>query len=164
MNNLQAKVRKSTQADLDYAMTNPHHELVKSNLAVRVPETNTFTWYCEEQSEDGLHINQRVIGIGGCIIPWPGRGEFWMILTSQFEEKLVDQMKTLDIIVDKINELIEVNQFVRAQAIVRADFPKAIKMLEVLGFKNETPDGMEHFFPDGTMGYGYAKIRSQNGA
>ena len=59
---------------------------------------------------------------------------------------------------DKINELIETNNIKRAQAVIRTDFPQAIKMIEFFGFTNETPNGMIGYCPDGADAFMYARL------
>lgn len=140
--------RQTTQEDLDFVRQNPFEEAVKSYPYLDVPEENCYTTIFQNE----------IVSVGGVIVLWEGVGEFWLMLTANCKKNNMYRVIALAAIVDKMEELIKKNNLKRVQAIIRTDFPQAIKMVQVLNFVNETPKGMTNYFPDGCDAYLYARI------
>ena len=138
--------RKATQEDLDYIRQNPYEGAVKDYPYMEVPDKNCYTAIFEGN----------VVGIGGLNQWREGVGLFWLIITDMCLKGGLHGIIALQAIRDKTNELIESNNLWRAEAHVRVDFPKAIKMIEFLGFQREGT--MRKFFPDKVDGYLYSRI------
>ena len=79
--------------------------------------------------------------------------EVWYILITK--RKILSQMKALkSYIVEQAG-----NYGVhRIQAITKKDFGVGARFLEFLGFKCETPEGMEKYFPDGSTALLYSRV------
>lgn len=137
--------RQATQEDLDFVRHNPFEDAVKGYPYMQCPDDNTYT---------GIH-NSVILGVFGVQVIWEGRGQFWLMMVDDFKEH-INGMKALLIMKQKVNWLIEKNKLWRAEAIIRPDFPQAIKMIEFLGFKRESM--LEKYMPDKTDGYLYVRI------
>jgi len=138
--------RKATQSDLDYVKQNPFEGAIKNYQYMEVPDDNTYTVIYEGQ----------IVAVGGLQVRWKGTGLLWLILTANSKKDGIHGLRALCAIQSKVDELIKKNNVWRAEAMVRVDFPKAIKMLEFLGFKREGI--MKDCFPDRSNGYLYAKV------
>lgn len=140
--------RPTTQEDLDYVRQNPFEDAVRNYPYLTVPEENCYTSIFQGD----------IVSVGGVIVLREGVGEFWLMLTANCKKNNIYRVIALAAIVEKMEELINNNNLKRVQAIIRTDFPQAIKMIKVLGFVNETPEGMKNYFPDGCDAYLYARI------
>ena len=138
--------RKCTQEDMAYVRVNPFQVAVKDYHYMEVPEDNTFTALFEGS----------IVGVGGLHIKWEGVGEVWLMLTSVCEKRGVHGLVALEAIQEKMEEILKDNNIRRVQAVVRTDFPIAIKMIEFFGFKREGL--MRQFCPDSGDAYLYSRI------
>ena len=138
--------RQATQEDLAYVRQNPFEGAIKNYPYMEVPDDNT---YC-------VIYDSAIVAVGGLQVPWEGRGQFWLILTDECKKSGIHGLRALYAIKEKIEELVERNNVHRAEASIRPDFPKAIAMIESLGFKRKCL--MEQYWPDGTDAYLYVKI------
>jgi len=139
--------RKTTQQDLDYVRQNPFEGAVKNYPNLTVPDENCYTAIFQDE----------IVGVGGVTILFEGRGEVWLMLTATCKKDGLHSIIALAAIKTKMEEI--TFGLKRIQAIIRTDFPEAIKMIEAFGFVNETPEGMENYCPDGGNAYLYSKIR-----
>ena len=140
--------RKATQKDLDYVRANPFEGAVKNYPYLEVPNENCYTAIFE-----GV-----IVAVYGLEVVLEGVGWVWLIMTNDCKKDGVFGIIAIHTIRDKLEELLKNNSIRRAQAAIRTDFTEAIKMIEFLGFKNETPEGMKEYFPDRSDGYLYARI------
>ena len=140
------EIRQLQDGDIEYVRANPLEDAVKSypNMQVDPKTSYTALW-------DGV-----IVGVGGAAMMWKGVWEFWLILTKDSKLDGAHGIVAFEAIRKKIDEIIEDNNIVRAQAIARLDFPKAIKMLEALGFHLE--GYMKKYTPDFCDVYRYARI------
>lgn len=140
------EIRQLKDGDIDYVKSNPLEDAVKSypNMQVDVQTSYTALW-------DG-----KIVGVGGASMMWKGVYEFWLILTKDSNLNGAHGIIAFDAIRKKIDEIIEDNDIKRAQATARLDFPKAIKMLEALGFQREGL--LRRYTPDGASVYRYSRI------
>ena len=139
--------RAATQEDLAFVRLNPYEGAVKDYPYMECPDENT---YCV------LYENS-IVAVGGLQVRWEGVGLLWLMLTADCKKHGIHGLRALYAIRDKMHELIISNKLWRAEAVIRTDFPKAIKMIEFLGFKRDCK--MEKFFPDKTDAYLYSRIR-----
>ena len=144
------ELRPTTQEDLDYVQNNPYEDAVKKYPHFEVPTENCFT----------AIFKGNVIAVGGTVVVEKGIAEFWLMLVSDFKDSGLHSIELISTIKEKLDELIEQNNIIRAQAIIRTDFSKAIKMIEFLGFKREVL--LMEYTPDKCDVYMYAKIRRLN--
>lgn len=138
--------RKATQADLDYVRLNPFEGAVKDYSYMEVPDGNP----CAVIYEGAL------VAVGGLLLKWEGVGIFWLILTADCKKEGVHGLRALYAIKETIEELAEKNNLHRAEAAVRTDFPKAIAMMEALGFEREGL--MRQYWPDKADAYLFSKV------
>jgi len=139
--------RAATQEDLAFVRQDPFEGAVKDYPYMECPDENT---YCV------LYENS-IVAVGGLQVRWEGVGLLWLMLTASCKKDGLHGLRALYAIRDKMHELIISNKLWRAEAVIRTDFPKAIKMIEFLGFKRDCK--MEKFFPDKTDAYLYSRIR-----
>ena len=138
--------RKSTQEDMAYVRANPFEVAVKGYHDMTVPDDNTFTAIFESE----------IVGMGGIVIRWPGYCLCWLMLTSDCKKRGVYGIAALGAIHEKLNDLLDENNIIRAECAVRPEFGAAIKMVEYMGFEREGL--MRHQMPDGGDGILYARI------
>ncbi len=138
--------RPATQEDLDYVKANPFEGAVKDYPYMEVPDENTYAVMYESS----------LVAVGGVQVLWAGRGMFWLILTADCKKDGIHSVRALYAIREKIEELSKINNLHRAEAAIRAEFSRAIAMIEALGFKREAL--MRQYWPDKTDGYLYAKV------
>lgn len=141
------EIRQLLQEDLKFVRENPLESAVKGYPAMSIDYRTSYTalW-------DG-----RIVGVGGASMMWTGVWEFWLILSKDTKLDGVHGIVAFDAIKKKVDEIIKDNKIVRAQATARVDFPKAIKMLEALGFEREGL--LRRYTPDGASVYRYARIK-----
>jgi hypothetical protein len=136
------ETRIATQEDLEYARLNPVEDAVKG-----YPHLD-LNGYALAATVDG-----KVVGVGGVIPMWDGVGEGWFILTKD----VLDCKVEIILIIHKVmKRMFEDLKLWRLQAHTRADFPKAIELLEHLGFVQE--GYMRKYLPDKTDAYLYSKV------
>lgn len=140
--------RPSTQEDLDYVRANPFEGAVKDYPYLEVPDENCYTAIFEGN----------IVAVYWLQVLWEGCGWVGLIMTADCEKKGVFGIITIHTIREKLEELLRDNNIRRAQAAIRTGFTEAIKMIEFLGFKNETPDGMKDYFPDKGDAFLYSRI------
>lgn len=141
------KIRPITQEDLEFVRLNPFEGAVKTYPHLPAPDSNSYTIIFENE----------IVAVGGMVILWEGVGELWLMLTKNSRKHEIYGLIALSAIEKKINELIETNRVWRAQAVIRTDFPQAIKMIEAFGF---TREGLLHkYCPDKMDVFMYARIK-----
>lgn len=139
--------RKTTQEDLDFVRQNPFEGAVKNYPYMQIPKENCYT----------IIFEGHIVGVGGLIILWEGVGELWLMLTADCKKHGLYGLIALSAIKDKIEELIENNNIRRAQAVIRTDFPQAIKMIEFFGFEREGL--LKQYCPDKGDIYMYGRLQ-----
>lgn len=139
-------IRKLKEEDIKYVRKNPLEDAVKCypDMPTDPKASYTALW-------DGV-----IVGVGGASMLWESNWEFWLILTKDSKLDGAHGIVAFEAIRKKIDEIIEENNIVRAQATVRLDFPRGIKMLEALGFQAEGI--LRRYCPDGCDSYRYARI------
>ena len=138
--------RQATQEDLTLVKSDPFEGVVKDYPYMEIPDVNCYTALFEGE----------VAGVGGLVMKWEGVGLLWLMLTSKCRKDGVYGFIAAKSIKEKMEELIAENNLWRAEATVRSDFPKAIKMIEAFGFKREGL--MEKYCPDKSDAYLYARV------
>ncbi len=138
--------RPATQEDMDFVRLNPFEGAVKNYPYMHVPDDNTYAVVYEGQ----------LVAVGGLQVKWVGVGLLWLMLTDDCKKHGFHGLFALEAIKEKMEHLIEKNGLWRAEAAVRTDFPKAIKMIEFFGFKREGL--MEKHCPDKGDSWLYAKV------
>ncbi len=142
------KFRPATQEDLDFVRANPFEGAVKYYPYMEVPDKNCYT----------VIFEGNIVAVYGLQIIWEGVGWVGLIMTEHCEKKGVYGIIAIHAIRDKLEELLKANNIWRVQAAIRPNFTEAIKMIEFLGFKNETPEGMKNYFPDKSDAFLYSRV------
>lgn len=94
----------------------------------------------------------RCIAAAGVFPVWDGRAVAWAVLSDHACRHLVTITRRCLFVLNSYPAK-------RIEMTVQAGFPEAHRWALMLGFQQETPNGMEHFFPNGNTGYLYARVR-----
>jgi hypothetical protein len=134
--------RIANQEELEYVRLNPIEDATKG-----YPHLD-LNGYALSAIVEG-----KVVGVGGVIPMWDGVGEGWFILTKDVLNCKVE----IILVIHKImKRMFEDLKLWRLQAHTRVDFPKAIELLEHLGFKRE--GRMSMYLPDKSDAYLYSRV------
>jgi hypothetical protein len=111
-----------------------------------------------QTEEHGLSVTGLVdgiiVGCGGIRKMWNGVGEVWLMLSPEVHRF---PMRTGEVILKGLKQLIDDNDFVRLQGWCRTDFPQAHTLFRHLGF---TPEGIaKKYTPDQIDCILYARIK-----
>jgi hypothetical protein len=131
--------------DYEYVKANCVQQEVKDYPTPVIPD-NSFTALFEG----------RVVAVGGIRLFLPGVGEGWIMLHAQARTDGVFGIIACRAIRDKLDSLSVELGLRRCEVQVRADFPKALRFVEAMGFEN--PYERRFFFPDGTSSMLYEKL------
>jgi hypothetical protein len=121
-------------------------DFVQSNLsdpAYGAALDNGMSW-------TAINDNGDVMCCSGLVPVGLHRAEAWALMSKQGGRSLIG-------VVRAIGRELDNNKFKRVQAGVRVDFVQGAKMMELLGFVNETPNGMTNYGDDGYDYYLYAR-------
>jgi len=138
------ELRPTTTEDLAWIRANPLDSNIKEYPAFPLDGVT------------GIHAG-KIWGVGGVVVHREGMGEFWLILAVDFKQAIASRtvLKQLMLYIeDTIND----KGLYRAQAIIRADYPAAMKMIEFLGFERES-NRMRNYLPGPTDAYMYSRIK-----
>ena len=81
----------------------------------------------------GVHEG-KILGVGGCVLWWPGVAEGWYALSEHVDNHKVSAVLCLN---RMIEELVKRHNLHRLQTTIRTDFEHAIKLVEFVGFSFE---------------------------
>lgn len=93
----------------------------------------------------------RVLGAAGLINVWPGRAVAWALLSKYIGPHLRECTKHIRFVLDN-------HPAKRIEMVVLKDFRAGNVWARLLGFKLETPNGMDAYFADGTAAMLYARV------
>ena len=142
---MQIEVIPIRDGDFEYVKQNCVQKEVKDYPDPVIP-ANTYT--CIFDGE--------IVAVGGVRLFLPGVGEAWICMTKQSRKDGVFSIIACRAIRDKLDSLAVELELRRCEAQVRADFTKAIRFTEALGFTN--PYKRRFYFPDGTSSLFYEKL------
>ena len=134
--------------DFEYVKQNCVQKEVKDYPDPVIP-ANTYT--CIFDGE--------IVAVGGVRLFLPGVGEAWICMTKQSRKDGIFGIIACRAIKDKLDSLAVELKLRRCEAQVRADFTKAIRFTEALGFTN--PYERRFYFPDGTSSLLYEKLYNE---
>ena len=140
------EVRPIQPGDMEYVRANPYQESVRDYPDLQAP-ADSFT--CVFDGE--------IVAVGGLNIFWSGVGEAWIILTKSARKEGVFGIIAFHAIRRKLEELIADNNIRRCEAQARADFDKANKFINALGFKFECV--RRRYCPDGSDMNLYSQVK-----
>ena len=142
------ETREYQDGDMEYVRLNPFQDEVKAYPEMIVPE-NSYTCV----------YNGEIVAVGGIRVFREGFGEAWVILTKQSRKDGIFGLIACRAIENKLNELIDGLKMCRVEANVRADFGKAIRFTEAIGFKRDCE--RKNFFPGGVSAILYSKVNDE---
>lgn len=93
-----------------------------------------------------------VMCIAGVQGQWQGRGVAWCLLDKRAAKRMLAMTRTVLRYLDGLN-------YARLEMYVDAGFHEGCRWATMLGFKNETPNAMPNFLPNGNAAYMYGRIR-----
>lgn len=134
--------------DFEYAKQNCVQKEVKNYPVLPIP-ANTYTCL----------FDGKIAAVGGICLSIPGVGEAWILMTTHTREYKVFGMDVCHAIKTKLDAMAVELGLRRLEAQVRADFTKAIRFTEALGFVN--PYKRRFYFPDGATSLVYEKIYNE---
>lgn len=111
--------------------------------------------YLETQSGNAWILedeNGPICAFGGAFL-WPGNCEIWFNLIRKAHPITI--IRTVRRYLEEQSKRLNVR---RVQATSRCDSIMNNKFLKSFGLKNETPDGMAEYNPDGSDAYMYARL------
>ncbi|MCP4537769.1 MAG: hypothetical protein GY832_11550 [Chloroflexi bacterium] len=138
------KVTETVPEDIDAVLEDPLDELVKGNRDLLSEQPAVTAW-----DDDG-----GIIFVGGINWYWKGVGEAWVIFHRNAQRHGHRSYRTAK---EVLAMLMDKSDYHRVQATARADWPQAVRMLEVMGFHREGL--MEKFYPNGADAYMYSMVR-----
>jgi len=97
-------------------------------------------------------LDGRVIGIAGVAMIYPHIGTAWAILSNDSQKNMLRLTRAIKGFLDSFD-------CKRIETHVKHDFTEGHRWAEMLGFKNETPDGMNNYGIDGETYDLYARCK-----
>ena len=125
------KFRETTQEDLDFVANHS----VSRGIAKYQPECIDYCYTLEHEGKP--------LGIGGFRLINKTTSWCWVDMTDLAESHIPTCYR---VIKEWIDKFVEEHQLKRLQAYVECDFPEAIRMVQHLGFEEESR--MENFMGD----------------
>ena len=139
------EIRKIQPGDFEYVRRNPFQEEVKDYPELLIPADS---WTCIFDGE--------IVAVGGINLIHPGVGEAWIVLTKQSRKDGIFAIIACRAISDKLDSIAVELKLKTCQSHIRADFPKAIRFAEALGFTN--PCEIQDYFPGNVDALLYTKV------
>ncbi|GAF70615.1 unnamed protein product [marine sediment metagenome] len=136
-------LRDATQKDLEYVRQYP----INPEVTKHFEDVKIAGW-----AKTGL-INNQILGVGGIVIFWPGVGEGWYALSEYANTYKIAVAMFITRYIDIAVAELKLHRF---QTTIRADFRKAIKLIEVAGLVREGT--MLQYTEDKKDAHIYAKL------
>ena len=95
-----------------------------------------------------------VLAAYGLATKWPGVAYAWALLSADAGRHMVALTRA-------IRAELDAAEFGRVEMAVDAGFPEAVRFARVLGFRCETPEPMQRYFPNGHAAYLYARVKDE---
>lgn len=92
-----------------------------------------------------------VLACAGIIKLWEGRGHAWALLSGDLGSKFLRVHRA-------VKRAIELSGYRRIEMDVDASHAEALKWATMLGFYNETPNGMRGYVADGRLLYKFVRV------
>jgi len=138
-------LREYKEGDIEIVRQNPLEEAVKDYPELKPDATKTWT----------VIKDDKIVSVFGIVPMWDGVAEIWFMPTKDI---LDSKIKAYLFIKKTFEKTIKEHNLRRVQATIRTDYPRGKKMIERLGFKNETPEGMREYCPDKCDAWLYARL------
>lgn len=95
---------------------------------------------------------EEVIACAGIMHLWEGRGHAWALLSGNIGRRMV-------LVHRAVKRAIEMSGYRRIEMDVDGDFPEAKNWARLLGFVDETPNGMPGYSPDGRLYHKFVRVK-----
>ncbi len=123
----------------------------------KFPDWDKWVLAIKEGPAYSLFVNDEIVACAGVVIMGYGRGEAWML---RIASRLCKYKKTAYKTIKEVLPVIaKGNNLNRVQALIKPGFDMGDRLARHLGFKNETPAGMEGYGPNGETFMMYARIK-----
>jgi len=136
-------IREMTLKDIDYFVL--PLEWMRDKYKQSFKTTNDPAWIMEQEG--------RIICAFGAVFLWDGVCEIWFNAIRLENNFVMIRMLRRHLITQCKAHCVK-----RLQSIVKCDYAIGKRFVEAFGFKNETPDGMKGYHPDGSSVYMYARL------
>jgi hypothetical protein len=93
-----------------------------------------------------------VLALAGVAHMWAGRGGAWTLLSQDAGRRMIALTRGVQRYLDGL-------EYRRLEMYVDAQFAAGRRWAEMLGFVNETPEGMPGFLPNGNTAFMYGRVR-----
>lgn len=100
-----------------------------------------------------LIVNERVLGCGGLAVLSKNRAQAWALVHKDAGRTLFGATKI-------VKQYLDSKPYLRIETPVKTSFDAAHRWAKMLGFKNETPNGMQKWGDDGENYSSYARIKN----
>lgn len=97
-------------------------------------------------------IDGEVMCIAGIQRQWDGRAMAWCLLSRHVGRRMVSLTRAMRRFLDALD-------YGRIEMYVDTQFSPGCRLAELLGFVNETPQGMRGFLPNGNSAFMYGRAR-----
>jgi hypothetical protein len=94
---------------------------------------------------------EEVVACAGIMHMWEGRGHAWALLSGNIGRRMV-------IVHRAVMRAIKISGYRRIEMDVDGDFQEAKDWARLLGFVDETPNGMPGYSPDGRLYHKFARV------
>ena len=138
------ETRPYEEGDMEYVRRNPFQDL--SGYPELTVPANSYT--CVFDGE--------IVAVGGVKLLSEDDGEAWIIMTKQSKKTGIFGLIACRAISDKMDAIVVELGLSQCQSHIRADFPKAIRFAEALGFAN--PCEIHDYFPGKVDALLYTKV------
>lgn len=127
----------------------PQHIQSGQSIAERMDTARVLI----EQGSAYAAINEDgVMCVAGITPQWDGRAVAWALLSRDAGPHMVKITRTAKRFLDAIG-------YRRIEMYVDTQFCNGCRWAQMLGFKNETPEGMAGFLPNGNRAFMYGRTR-----
>ncbi len=142
------EIRPYEDGDMEYVRQNPFQDEVLGYPELTAP-ANSYT--CVFDGE--------IVATGGVKLLSEDEGEAWVIMTKQSKKSGIFGLIACRAIGDKLDSIAAELNLSQCQSHIRADFPKAIRFAEALGFNN--PYEICDYFPGNVSALLYTKVYNE---
>lgn len=138
-------LREIRPTDIDEITLQTQQAYMRKLINDQYKETVTRSAVGFTLEDDGL-----VIGCGGIIPFWQGRGEAWTLLSNAAGPRMLTVTRIVRRVLNGVD-------FDRVQMTTDVGFPEAERWAQMLGFEYEGT--MRSYFPDGRSAKLWARVR-----
>lgn len=94
-----------------------------------------------------------ILACGGFVCMWAGRAFVWTLLSALLTPALFVRINRI------ARKLMDLAPFRRIEAIIADGHAEGVRWAEMMGMRDETPNGMAGYAPDGRNYHLFARVR-----